>query len=130
MCFYSLCRPSCYQMFDEAFWNLSEPALEEDSLERQQRQILVNFSCQFDFNRVLFHSCGNSDFWIRIWMHQVLRHRFTSSLLCDFCDELFLMKDLYALQRHERGSYSLRIFLFFWSSETAESNNIHLLPSK
>jgi len=49
-------------MLDEAFWNLSEPALEEESLERQQRQILLNFSCQFGFRRVMFPQCGNSDF--------------------------------------------------------------------
>lgn len=54
MCFYSVCRPSYYKMFYEALQNLTEPALEEESLERQQRQILLNFSCQFGFKRVMF----------------------------------------------------------------------------
>ena len=52
--FYSLCRPSCYKRFYEIFWNLSESALEEESLERQQRQISLHFACQFSFRRRMF----------------------------------------------------------------------------
>ena len=40
--------------FMRFFWNLSESALEEESLERQQRQISLHFACQFSFRRRMF----------------------------------------------------------------------------